>query len=196
MQISYNTLVIVLDYGLNFNQTDKLTEFFSFHGFGTTVCENQKNLWSKVNKAQEYGFDYILTVDASQSNIPEDFTKLFEKINDAELVIGKRQGNSWVSKAFNAVYVNFQLYQDWFSSTRLYRIETLLNLSKFSFSDDLDKFNFETLAKATELGCVVAEVELTQPMQSTNLSLIELSKLWLSLFNYQKAPTYHEQSLY
>lgn len=192
MQTSFdNTLVVIFDG----NNVSNLLDLFTFNYLPTTIVGNQREFWSKVNKAAEYSFDYILTVDGHAKE-PEDFIKLFDKINDAEIVIGSRQGNSLVSTLFNTAYLKLQLYQDWFSALRLYRIETLLNLSKFQFADDLDSLSFQTLAKATELGCTISEVAINQPMTQPRLSLIELGKLWLSLFQYKKSPTYNEQSLY
>lgn len=193
MQISFDTTLVVIFDGKN---KENFLELFAFNYFPTTIVINQNDFWSKINKASEYSFDYILTVDG-HTQVFEGFISLFEKINDAEIVIGSRQGKSLISTLFNAAYLKLHLYKDWFSSTRLYRIETLQALNKFTYSEQLDRFQFELLAKATEIGASVAEVDIDQPLVKPELSIKDISKLWLSLLtDYKKSPSVIESEIY
>lgn len=195
MQTSFDSTLIVIFDNDGESNLSNLLEFFTFNNLPTTIVSTQREFWSKIRKSSEYSFDYILTIDGN-SKEPEDFSKLFEKINDAEIVIGQRQGNYTYSKLFNLTYFKWSMFNDWFSPVRLYRIETLLNLNKYTFSDDLESFQFETLAKSLELGCAVAEVEIKIPLTLKNVTIYDVTKYWYSLLSYKNPPTYNEQSLY
>lgn len=213
---TFNGLYVVV---VDDDSTDETRELATYAG--AYVIHNQdrkglaKSLWQGINKALEYNFDYIATVDAGKSHDPNALFEMLTLMQNNDLVIGSRflpfstydnTKGKW-SRPYASRLAAFLCnlaqkgsgYSDWTSGYRVYRTELLQGLKKFHYSSKMHPIQIELLGRATQLGAKITEYPITYIAGKTSFNkstVSEAFKVWLQVLNhYQARPKYIESEL-
>lgn len=199
------------------NSTDATRELA--YNAGAFVIHNQerkglaKSLWQGINKALDFNFDYIATVDAGKSHDPQTLFEMLQLMQQNDLVIGSRflpfsaydnTNGKWYRPYLSKLAAKLCSlaqhgtgYSDWTSGYRIYRVELLQSLKRFSYFSKMHPIQIELLGRATQLGAKITEYPITYIAGKTSFNsstVNEAITVWLQLLNHYPARPKHNES--
>jgi len=170
-----------------------------------------KSLWQGFNTVlgynkSEYGFlnpyEYIVTIDAESHN-PGQLFSMVQLAANYDMVIGSRflpfsnydnSNGTWyrptasklAAKLCNLAQSKAK-FTDWTSGYRVYSMDLINSLSKFTYNSTMHPVQIELLARAHSIGANIKEypIEYVAGKTSFNASVAsEAFKIWTEVINH------------